>query len=113
MFERARARARSSITLKEPGSISVKLDSALFFYIPRSKLWGVTPWTLHVDLSSNAIGSRLGIVMKSPRGGKMVYSIRCDFQATNNEAECEALILELNMARDLGAMNRMLRLTPA
>lgn len=33
----------------------------------------------------------------------MVYSIRCDFKATNNKAEYEALIIGMNMAHDLGA----------
>ncbi|KAI3757693.1 hypothetical protein L6452_05236 [Arctium lappa] len=33
----------------------------------------------------------------------MVCSRRCDFKATNNEAEYEALIVEMNMAHDLGA----------
>ncbi|XP_021770746.1 uncharacterized protein LOC110734930 [Chenopodium quinoa] len=34
----------------------------------------------------------LGVVLKSPQGDMMVQAICCDFKATNNEAEYEALI---------------------
>ncbi|KAJ9546290.1 hypothetical protein OSB04_018833 [Centaurea solstitialis] len=50
------------------------------------------PWILYVDGSSNVRGCGLGIVLKSSQGGNIVYSIRCEFKATNNEAEYEALI---------------------
>ena len=60
-------------------------------------------WVMHVDGSSNIRGSGLGVVLQSPQGGKMVYSIRCEFKTTNNEAEYEALIAGINMAHDLGA----------
>ncbi|KAJ9560736.1 hypothetical protein OSB04_005896 [Centaurea solstitialis] len=60
-------------------------------------------WTLHVDGSSNIRGSRLGVVLKSSHGGNMVYSIRCEFKATNNEAEYEALIAGLDIAYNSGA----------
>ncbi|KAJ9544403.1 LOW QUALITY PROTEIN: hypothetical protein OSB04_024110 [Centaurea solstitialis] len=61
------------------------------------------PWTMHVDGASNARGSGLGVVLKSSHGGNMVYSIRCEFKTTNNEAEYEALIAGLDMAYNLGA----------
>ncbi|KAI3747104.1 hypothetical protein L6452_09549 [Arctium lappa] len=62
-----------------------------------------TAWTLDVDGSANIRGTGLGVVLQSPQGGKMVYSIRCDFKATNNEAEYEALIAGIKIARELGA----------
>ncbi|KAJ9542437.1 hypothetical protein OSB04_028943 [Centaurea solstitialis] len=61
------------------------------------------PWTMHVDGASNAQGSGLGVVLKSSHGGNMVYSVRCEFKTTNNEAEYEALIAGLDMAYNLGA----------
>ncbi|KAJ9535562.1 hypothetical protein OSB04_un001302 [Centaurea solstitialis] len=61
------------------------------------------PWTMHVDGASNARGSGLGIVLKSSHEGNMVYSIRCEFKTTNNEAKYEALIAGLDMAYNLGA----------
>ncbi|KAI3757912.1 hypothetical protein L6452_05456 [Arctium lappa] len=60
-------------------------------------------WTLDVDGSANIRGTGLGVVLQSPQGGKMVYSIRCDFKATNNEAEYEALIAGIKIAHELGA----------
>ncbi|KAI3746808.1 hypothetical protein L6452_09249 [Arctium lappa] len=62
-----------------------------------------TTWTLDVDGSANIRGTGLGVVLQSPQGGKMVYSIRCDFKATSNEAEYEALIAGIKIAHDLGA----------
>ncbi|KAJ9546888.1 hypothetical protein OSB04_019431 [Centaurea solstitialis] len=43
------------------------------------------------------------VVLKSSQGGNIVYSIRCEFKATNNEAEYEALIAGLDIAHKLGA----------
>ncbi|KAJ9557089.1 hypothetical protein OSB04_011703 [Centaurea solstitialis] len=60
-------------------------------------------WTLYVDGSSNIRGSGLGIVLKSSHGGNMMYSIRCEFKTTNNEAEYEALIAGLDIAYNSGA----------
>ncbi|KAJ9542444.1 LOW QUALITY PROTEIN: hypothetical protein OSB04_028950 [Centaurea solstitialis] len=61
------------------------------------------PWILYVDGSSNVRGCGFGIVLKSSQGGNIVYSIRCEFKATNNEAEYEALIAGLDIALRLGA----------
>ncbi|KAJ9556978.1 LOW QUALITY PROTEIN: hypothetical protein OSB04_011592 [Centaurea solstitialis] len=61
------------------------------------------PWKLYVDGSSNIRGCGLGIVLKSSQGGNIVYSIRCEFKATNNEAEYESLIAGLDIALRLGA----------
>ncbi|KAJ9553199.1 hypothetical protein OSB04_017244 [Centaurea solstitialis] len=61
------------------------------------------PWILYVDGSSNVRGCGLGIVLKSSQGGNIVYSVRCEFKATNNEAEYEALIAGLDIALRLGA----------
>lgn len=60
-------------------------------------------WTLFVDGSSNQRGAGLGVMLKSPQGDKVVQSICCDFKATNNEAEYEALIAGMVVAKDLGA----------
>ncbi|KAJ9553056.1 hypothetical protein OSB04_017101 [Centaurea solstitialis] len=61
--------------------------------------------TTNPGYSSNVRGSGLGVVLKSSQGGNMVYSIRirCEFKATNNEAEYEALIAGLDIAYKLGA----------
>ncbi|KAK1441334.1 hypothetical protein QVD17_07181 [Tagetes erecta] len=59
-------------------------------------------WILHTDGASNVRGTGLGILLKSPQGDIIPQSISCEFQATNNEAEYEALIAGLHLAKDMG-----------
>ncbi|XP_074288973.1 uncharacterized protein LOC141614117 [Silene latifolia] len=58
-------------------------------------------WELHVDGASNAKFEGVALVLKSPQGYLIVQAIRCEFKATNNEAEYEALIPGLKLALDL------------
>ncbi|XP_074288969.1 uncharacterized protein LOC141614114 [Silene latifolia] len=58
-------------------------------------------WELHVDGASNTKGVGVGLVLKSPQGDLIVQAVQCEFKATNNEAEYEALILGLKLALDL------------
>ncbi|XP_027182223.1 uncharacterized protein LOC113780640 [Coffea eugenioides] len=60
-------------------------------------------WTLYVDGSSNGDGSGAGLLLEDPQGEVFSYALRFDFPATNNEAEYEALIAGLQLARRLGA----------
>ncbi|CAA7047599.1 unnamed protein product, partial [Microthlaspi erraticum] len=62
-------------------------------------------WKLYVDGSSNIRGTCLGMVITSPTGELASRAVRCNFRATNNEAEYEALIAGLTLAHDLGARN--------
>ncbi|KAL5547039.1 hypothetical protein UlMin_006726 [Ulmus minor] len=59
-------------------------------------------WTLTVDGSSNVNGAGIGLVLTSPEGDLIQQAICCGFKATNNEAEYEALIAGLNLAKDMG-----------
>ena len=59
-------------------------------------------WNLEVDGSSNQRGNRLGIVLTSLEGNHIVRAIRYGFKTTNNEAEYEALLAGLTLARDMG-----------
>nr|GEW14726.1 reverse transcriptase domain-containing protein [Tanacetum cinerariifolium] len=52
------------------------------------------PWTLFTDGSSCVDGSRAGLILTNPKGTKFTYALRFEFEATNNEAEYEALIAE-------------------
>ncbi|KAL5576837.1 hypothetical protein UlMin_018536 [Ulmus minor] len=52
--------------------------------------------------SSNVNGAGIGLVLTSPEGDLIQQAIRCGFKATNNEAEYEALIAGLNLAKDMG-----------
>ncbi|XP_024004829.1 uncharacterized protein LOC112081985 [Eutrema salsugineum] len=63
----------------------------------------VQPWILHADGSSSHKGSGVGIRLKSPEGEVIEQSFRLGFPASNNEAEYEALIAGLRLAKSIGA----------
>ncbi|XP_070025134.1 uncharacterized protein [Nicotiana sylvestris] len=58
-------------------------------------------WNLFTGDASNAKGSRLGIVLKPPAGNVVRQSIKA-VKLTNNEAEYEAMIAGLELAKSLG-----------
>ena len=55
----------------------------------------VRPWKVYVDGASNAQGSGIGIVIESPESIRVKYSLKLGFQASNNEAKYEALVVRL------------------
>ncbi|XP_010423585.1 PREDICTED: uncharacterized protein LOC104708678 [Camelina sativa] len=58
-------------------------------------------WTLHVDGASSHLGSGVGIRLTSPTGEILEQSFRLRFQATNNVAEYEALIVGLRLTNGM------------
>ncbi|KAI5317241.1 hypothetical protein L3X38_036948 [Prunus dulcis] len=60
-------------------------------------------WTLFVDGSSNAQGCGVGLVLVSPDKVTLEYALRFNFQASNNEAEYEALLAGLRLAKEMDA----------
>ncbi|KAG7533112.1 Ribonuclease H-like superfamily [Arabidopsis thaliana x Arabidopsis arenosa] len=60
-------------------------------------------WKLHVDGSSSKQGSGVGIKLESPTSEILEQSFRLLFNASNNEAEYEALIAGLRLAQGVGA----------
>ena len=62
-------------------------------------------WILHVDGSRNVRGDGVGIVLTSPTGNTASRAVRCNFKATSNESEYEALIVGLTLAHQMGAEN--------
>ena len=58
-------------------------------------------WKLSVDGASNSQGSEAGLILTSPEGIDIEYALRFGFQASNNEAEYEAIIAGLNLAHSL------------
>ncbi|XP_061374604.1 uncharacterized protein LOC133316836 [Gastrolobium bilobum] len=66
-------------------------------------------WTIFVDGSSNVKGSGAGIIVESPQGITVEHSIHFGFKASNNQAEYEAIIAGLAMAKDLGATRVILK----
>ena len=60
-------------------------------------------WRLSVDRAANAQGSDAGLILTSPDGIDVEYAPRFGFQASNNEVEYEAVIVELNFAHSMEA----------
>ncbi|GJS20818.1 reverse transcriptase domain-containing protein [Tanacetum coccineum] len=63
------------------------------------------PWTLFTDGSSCADGSGAGLILTNPEGAEFTYALRFRFEATNNEAEYEALIAGLRIVEEMGVKN--------
>ncbi|KAK3043721.1 hypothetical protein RJ639_001917 [Escallonia herrerae] len=61
----------------------------------------INPWNLYVDGSSVVGGSGAGIILISPEGFTIEYALRFGFQASNNEAEYEALLARIRLAHAL------------
>ena len=57
------------------------------------------PWILQVDGSASAGQGGAGIYLKSPKGADMEYVVSLRFKVTNNEAEYEAILGGLKMAK--------------
>jgi ribonuclease HI len=57
-------------------------------------------WTMYFDGSKRVQGAGAGVVLISPQGDKLKYVLRMSFpQASNNEAEYEALLHGMKMAK--------------
>ena len=59
-------------------------------------------WILSVDGASNLKGSGAGIVLGGPEGVLIEQSLRFSFKASNNQAEYEALIAGMLLAKEMG-----------
>ena len=62
-------------------------------------------WDIYTDESSNRRAGGAGVVIQTPKGDKIKCMIQLDFPTTNNEAEYEALVVGLNLAKAAGAKN--------
>ena len=60
-------------------------------------------WRLFVDGAANSQGSGAGLSLTSPDGIDAKYALRFGFQASNNEAEYEVVIVGLNLAHSIEA----------
>ncbi|SPT20119.1 unnamed protein product [Triticum aestivum] len=61
-----------------------------------------THWRMHFDGSKMRTGLGAGVVLSSPEGNKLKYTLQIHFAASNNIAEYEALIHGLRLAKELG-----------
>jgi hypothetical protein len=61
-------------------------------------------WTMYFDGLKRVEGAGAGVVLIPPQGYKLKYVLRMSFpQASNNEAEYEALLHGMKMAKACGA----------
>ena len=58
-------------------------------------------WKLSVDEATNAQGSGADLILTSPEGINIEYALRFGFQASNNEAEYEAVTAGLSLTHSL------------
>nr|GFA68702.1 reverse transcriptase domain-containing protein [Tanacetum cinerariifolium] len=65
----------------------------------------VERWTLFTDEASSSKGSEAGLVLISPSSAEYTYALRLNFTNMNNEAEYEALLAGLHMARKMKVQN--------
>jgi len=60
-------------------------------------------WVLSIYGSSNQQGSRAGVILEGPNGLLIEKALRFAFKASNNQAEYEALITGILLAKEMGA----------
>jgi ribonuclease HI len=59
-------------------------------------------WYMNFDGAFSREGKGVGVVLHAPNGKMFKFSYRLDFYATNNVAEYEALLLGLEIFKDMG-----------
>ena len=60
-------------------------------------------WSTYTDGSFDRLDGGASIMLLSPEGDKIECMVRLNFTTTNNEAEYEALVARLNLAKAVGA----------
>ncbi|KAK9049882.1 hypothetical protein SSX86_031149 [Deinandra increscens subsp. villosa] len=60
-------------------------------------------WRLYTDGSVGSDGSGAGLMLVSPEGDELTYALKFNFDTSNNEAEYEAFLAGLRLAKQLGA----------
>ena len=62
-------------------------------------------WNFYTDGSSNRRARGAGVMIQTPEGDEIRCMIQLDFPTTNNEAEYEALVAGLDLAKAAGVKN--------
>ncbi|GKD81015.1 reverse transcriptase domain-containing protein, partial [Tanacetum coccineum] len=75
----------------------------LYFWMPEapSEEDETESWMLFTDGASSLKGSGAGLVLIGPNGIEYTYALPLTFRSTNNEAEYEALLAGLRIARQM------------
>jgi len=64
-------------------------------------------WVFFIDGSSNQQGSGAGVIFEGPNGLLIEQALWFAFKASNNQAEYEALIAGMLLAKEMGAKSLM------
>ena len=59
-------------------------------------------WRVYVDGVANQWGSRVGLILVSPKRITIEKSLKLGFSATNNEVEYEAVLMGMTMVQKMG-----------
>ncbi|XP_074277369.1 uncharacterized protein LOC141601008 [Silene latifolia] len=62
-------------------------------------------WQMHIDGASNQRRAGVGLILRYLHEDLIAQAVRCEFKATNNETEYEALILGMQLALELAIRN--------
>ncbi|KAM1596852.1 hypothetical protein ACFX1Z_031813 [Malus domestica] len=65
-------------------------------------------WTMYFDGSSTSSSTGVGVVIQSPNHDRWYFSLKLDFDCTNNQAEYEAFIMVLGILHDLQATRALI-----
>ena len=65
-------------------------------------------WSIHTDWSSNEQVESVGVALLSLEGDQIECMVCVNFPTTNNEAEYETLVVELDLAKVAGAASVVL-----
>ncbi|XP_075636749.1 uncharacterized protein LOC142608984 [Castanea sativa] len=86
--------------------INILTDYPLKKFIPSQgeldKEEGAQRWVINVDGSFTLYAGGIGVILKSSEGDKLEYIVHLQYQTINNEAEYEALLKGLELAKTLG-----------
>jgi hypothetical protein len=77
-----RTAIKSQVLADFVADFSPELEEKAQLEIDTVAIYDHKSWIMYVDGSSNIRGSGLGVVLRSPQGGKTIYSVRCDFKTT-------------------------------
>ena len=59
-------------------------------------------WRMNFDDAYSRARKGFGVMITSPKGKIFNFAFRLEFEATNNVAEYEALLLGIELAKDMG-----------
>jgi ribonuclease HI len=66
-------------------------------------------WTIYTDGAWGHLSTGASTIIHAPSGLRTKYTARLEFQATNDVAEYEGLVLGLNKAKAFGTKNLIIK----